>query len=571
MSRLDVLCHVPVEREIPAKRPSDGELARALADVYSRETPAERPLPRTALRDVPPFSTAELRAALRKLARNKAADSEGIALEHISQLPLRAKKLILGQYNKCLNDGAFPKEWLHTTFTMLPKPGDASKASNWRPIAVQRILYKILAKMLLSRISPRLEAAQGKDQCAYRPGFGADEALHCVEHMVGFAHAFKQDLWIVSLDLSKAFDKVFHESVIEAILQQGVDEAHASLLQELYWGQTGQVGTSDVFQLFRGVRQGDVLSPCLFNAVMEMVFNRWKDRLTTQGWEFPGQAERFTNIRFADDVLLYARSLEDAKTMLSLLIEEFQAVGLQLNAAKTKILSSRDVGAPPGTCKIEWIAGRCFHVLSPDESHAYLGRALNLSKNRATIAVKRRISAAWHQFQKKRQILMSQHVGAGHRIKLFNSTVLPVLLYGLASLALKPQHHAMLRGARTKMLRNMAGWRRAEGESWQDTMRRMQTRVSNMLSTAPSPDVSERVFSLKWRLARRLFCGGVEKWAPVLRHLQFAHKRARGRPPLQWMDGFKQFYTQVGADSLEQALQTPGREEQYIKFCMMKL
>ena len=151
---------------------------------------------------------------------------------------------------------------------MLPKPGDASKASNWRPIAVQRILYKILAKMLLSRISPRLEAAQGKDQCAYRPGFGADEALHCVEHMVGFAQAFNQDLWIVSLDLSKAFDKVFHESVIEAILQQGVDEAHACLLQELYWGQTGQVGTSDVFQLFRGVRQEDVLSPRFFNAVM---------------------------------------------------------------------------------------------------------------------------------------------------------------------------------------------------------------------------------------------------------------------------------------------------------------
>ena len=257
--------------------------------------------------------------------------------------------------------------------------------------------------------------------------------------------------------------------------------------------------------------------------------------------------------------------------MLSLLVEEFQAVGLYLNAAKTKILSSRDVGAPPGTCNIEWFAGRCFHVLSPEDSHTYLGRALNLSKNRATVAVKKRISAAWHQFQKKRDILMSQHVGAGHRIKLFNCTVLPVLLYGLTSLALKPQHHAMLRGARTKMLQNIAGLRRMEGESWQDTMRRMQARVSNMLSTAASPDVSESVFSLKWRLARRLFCGAVEKWAPILRHLPSAHKRARGRPPLQWSDDINHVCAHLGADSLEQALQTPDMEKQYIEFCMMKI
>ena len=79
---------------------------------------------------------------------------------------------------------------------------------------------------------------------------------HCIECMTGFAHAFKKDLWIVSLDLSKAFEKVFHECVIEAIMEQGVDEAHACLLQELYWEQTGQVGADAFFELFRGVRQG---------------------------------------------------------------------------------------------------------------------------------------------------------------------------------------------------------------------------------------------------------------------------------------------------------------------------
>ena len=60
-------------------------------------------------------------------------------------------------------------------------------------------------------------------------------------------------------------------------------------------------------------------------------------------------------------------------------------------------------------------------------------------------------------FQKRRSIFMSQHVNANLRVKLFNSTVLPVMLYGLSSLTLKPMHHSMLKGVQTKMLRNMAG------------------------------------------------------------------------------------------------------------------
>ena len=263
LSRLDMISHAPVERNIPAKRPDDEDFAKSLADVYARPTPPTKPLPHESMRDVRKFTMGELQKVLQFLARNKSADTAGIALEHLLHLPHSVLQNILDEYNVCINKGFFPKDWLHTIFTMLPKSGDASKTSNWRPIAIQKILYKVFSKMVWLRIAPLLEAAQCKDQCAYRPGYGSDEALHCVEYMTGFAHAFKVDLWIVSLDLSKAFDKVFHECVIEAILEQGVDEAHACLLQELYWEQTGQVGSSDWFQIFSGVRQGDVLRSAL--------------------------------------------------------------------------------------------------------------------------------------------------------------------------------------------------------------------------------------------------------------------------------------------------------------------
>ena len=214
--------------------------------------------------------------------------------------------------------------------------------------------------------------------------------------------------------------------------------------------------------------------------------------------------------------------------------------------------------ALPGTCEEEWVAGHCIHVLTHADAHKYLGRALSLSKERATPAVKARISAAWHQLQKRRSIFMSQHVNANLRVKLFNSTVLPVMLYGLSSLTLKPRHHSMLKRAQTKMLRNMAGWRRFEGENWSNTMRRMRSRVADLQQNTSSPNVCERLLSLKWRLARRLLdSSGTGKWAPLLLELSSSHQRCRGRPPLQWLDDIKSFRAT--------AAEIP--EQKYIEYC----
>ena len=130
----------------------------------------------------------------------------------------------------------------------------------------------------------------------------------------------------------------------------------------------------------------------------------------------------------------------------------------------------------------------------------------------------------------------------------------------------------MLRGTRLKMLRNMAGWRRIEGESWSETMRRMRQRVENLQATVASPEISQQVFSLKWRLARRLLSGNSsEKWAPLLLQLPTLHSRGRGRPPTQWVDDLNAFTSQSGEPSLLLALQKPGLEEEYVQFCMQRL
>ena len=147
-------------------------------------------------------------------------------------------------------------------------------------------------------------------------------------------------------DFKKAFDTVAHSAIWDALQQQGITTNYITLLGRLYSGQTGQVKTdalSREFDILRGTKQGDPLSSLLFNSVSESIFRKmqpiWSQRqcgLHLQAGTNNGSI--LTNLRFADDVLLFATSLPQLKTMIKELRDEAQRVGLELHPDKTKIL-----------------------------------------------------------------------------------------------------------------------------------------------------------------------------------------------------------------------------------------
>ena len=102
---------------------------------------------------------------------------------------------------------------------------------------------------------------------------------------------------------------------------------------------------SKAFPINRGSKQGDPISPTLFNAVLEMVMRKLKPQWLEKGFGVDfGEAgsdvdTHLQNLRFADDVLLVGASLEQVTEMLEGLQREAKAVGLQLHMGKTKILA----------------------------------------------------------------------------------------------------------------------------------------------------------------------------------------------------------------------------------------
>ena len=122
----------------------------------------------------------------------------------------------------------------------------------------------------------------------------------------------------------------------------GIPDHLTCLLRNLYAGQEETVrtghGTKDWFQIGKGIRQGCILSPCLFNFYAEYIMRKAGLEETQAGIKIAGR--NIKNLRYADDPTLMAESEEELKSLLMKVKEESEKVGLKLNIQKTKIVAS---------------------------------------------------------------------------------------------------------------------------------------------------------------------------------------------------------------------------------------
>ena len=147
---------------------------------------------------------------------------------------------------------------------------------------------------------------------------------------------------ISALYYAKAFDCVDHNKLWKILKEMGLPDHLTCLLRNLYAGQEATVrtghGTTDWFQIGKGVGQGCILSPCLFNFYAEYIMRNAGLEETQTGIKIAGR--NINNLRYADDTTLMAESKEELNSLLMKVKEESENVGLKLNIQKTKIMAS---------------------------------------------------------------------------------------------------------------------------------------------------------------------------------------------------------------------------------------
>ena len=144
------------------------------------------------------------------------------------------------------------------------------------------------------------------------------------------------------IDYAKAFDCADHNKLWKIFQEMGIPDHLTCLLRNLYAGQEATVrtrhGTTDWFQIRKGVRQGCILSPCLFNLYAEYIVRNARLDEAPAGIKIAGR--NINNLRYADDTTLMAESKEELKSLLMKVKEESKKTVLKFNIQKTKIMIS---------------------------------------------------------------------------------------------------------------------------------------------------------------------------------------------------------------------------------------
>ena len=158
----------------------------------------------------------------------------------------------------------------------------------------------------------------------------------------GSSKEFQKNIYFCFINYAKAFDCVDHKKLWKILKEMGIPDHLTCFLRNLYAGQEATVrtgyGTTDCFQIGKGVHQGCILSTSLFNFYAESIMRNAGLEETQAGIKIPGR--NLSNLRYADKSTLMAESEEDLKSFLMKVKEESEKVGLKLSIQKTKIMVS---------------------------------------------------------------------------------------------------------------------------------------------------------------------------------------------------------------------------------------
>ena len=224
---------------------------------------------------------------------------------------------------------------------------------------------------------------------------------------------------------AKAFDCVDHNKLWIILKEMGIPDPLTCLLRNLYAGQEATVrtghGTTAWFQIGKGVRQGCILSPCLFNFCAEYIMRNAGLEEAQAGIRIAGR--NINSLRYADDTTLMAESEEELKSLLMNVKQESEKVGLKLNIQKTKIVAS----GPITSWQIDGETGADF---------IFLGSKITADGDYSH-EIKRHLLLGRNVITNLDSILKSRDITLPTKVHLVKAMVFPVVMYGCENWTIK--------------------------------------------------------------------------------------------------------------------------------------
>lgn len=295
-----------------------------ICDIESHEAPS------VGLERFGPITADDIKRRLTKIKKSTAPGLDGITRSAL--LGTRKNGMLAILFNLVLTSGILPASWRRNRTTLIPKEGkDTNRATNYRLLTIgsllSRLFWGIMDERLRStiQINPRQKGFVTEAGC-----FTNIQILHKLTCQMKEGHGGVG----VQLDVSKAFDTILHDAIPVALKRKGIPRPIVDLIVKSYEGVTTTIahpGGGIEINLRRGVKQGDPLSPLLFNLVLDPLLDKL-ERMS--GYPLPENGN-ISCLAFADDLFLFASDSQKAQTLLDCVVEELGALGMTVAANKS--------------------------------------------------------------------------------------------------------------------------------------------------------------------------------------------------------------------------------------------
>ena len=289
----------------------------------------------------PDILECEVKWPSRSITTNKASGGDGISAELFQILKDDTFKVLHSICQQVWKTQKWPQGWKRSVFITIPKKGKAKECSNYHTIALISHASKVMLKILQARLQQYMNHELPDVQAGFRKCRGTRDQITNIRWLIKKARQFQKNIYFCFIDSAKASDYVDHNKLWNILKEMEIPDPLTCLLRNLYADQEATVRTghgTDWFQIGKGVHQGCMLSPCLFNLYAEYIMRNTGLEEAQAGIKIARR--NINNLRYADDTTLMAESEEELKSLLMKVKEESGKVGLKLNIQKTKIMAS---------------------------------------------------------------------------------------------------------------------------------------------------------------------------------------------------------------------------------------
>ena len=373
----------------------------------------------------------EVRKAISKLKRNK---SPGLDLLP-PELFIETADLLAGPLSKLFNyifvNNMYPEIWTRGIVVPVPKKGDLSDVNNYRGITLTSIFSKIYSHVLDNRLRNWVEDINIFNDCQF--GFMQNKStvdcLFILQSIVNNQLYHKRKLYCAFIDFQKAFDLVYRNGIWYKLCEIGASLNFVKSVKAIYNSVKLCVRSlgklSDCFDSYVGVKQGEPLSPLLFILFLNDISEELNVQVDASTFDNSviDEFQKFI-LLFADDTLLLASTVDELQILLNKLSTYCKKWNITVNINKTKVMLFKASNRPE-----QFELFYDGSIIETVRNFIYLG--VNVSCNGKFFNAQKHLSEqASKALYALSNVFNNNVLLVQDKMKLFDSIVLPILMYG---------------------------------------------------------------------------------------------------------------------------------------------